>query len=93
MVYPQTYQAPVVTQPVQPSIREYRDEYGQSRAINYLIAFRDGTIRAAIAYWVDGDTLHYVTRNRQEMIVALDGVDRTFSEKLNRDQRVPFNLP
>jgi len=56
VVYPQTYPAPVVTQPVQPSIREYRDEYGLSRATNYLIAFRDGTIRAAIAYWVDGDS-------------------------------------
>ena len=92
VVYPQTYQARVVTQSVQPSMREYRDEYGQSRAINYLIAFRDGTIRAAIAYWVDGDTLHNVTRDRQELI-ALDGVDRTFSEKLNRDQRVQFHLP
>ena len=93
VVYPQTYQAPVVTQPVQPSIREYRDEYGQSRAINYLIAFRDGAIRAAIAYRVDGDTLHYVTRDHQERTVALDGVDRTFSERLNRDQRAPFHLP
>ena len=27
----------------------------------YLIAFRDHTIRAAVAYWVDGNTLHYVT--------------------------------
>jgi hypothetical protein len=93
VVYPQTYQAPVVTQPVQASMREYRDEYGQSRAINYLIAFRDGTIRAAISYWVDGDTLHYVSRDHQERTVGLDGVDRTFSEKLNRDQRVPFHLP
>jgi hypothetical protein len=92
VVYPQTYQPPVVTQPVQPSIRVYRDEYGQSREINYLIAFRDGTIRAAIAYWADGDTLHYVTRDHQERTVALDGVDRTFSEKLNRDQLVPFHL-
>lgn len=54
--------------------------------ITYLIAFRDGTIRAAIAYGADGSTLHYGTRDHQERTVALDEVDRTFSEKLNRDQ-------
>jgi len=80
VVYPQTYQAPVVTQPVQPSIREYRDEYGQSRAINYLIALRDGGILSAIAYKVDGDTLYYVTPDHQVRTAALEGVDRTFSD-------------
>jgi hypothetical protein len=75
------------------SIREYRDEYGQSRDITYLIAFKDGTIRAAVAYWADNNTLHYVTRDHQEHTVSLDQVDRSFSERLNRDQRVPFRLP
>ena len=92
VVYPQTQAAVAPSQPVRPSIQEYRDEYGQSREINYLIAFRDGTIRASIAYWVDGNTLHYVTRDHQERTVPLDSVDRSFSEKLNRDQRVPFHL-
>ena len=75
----------MVTHTVQPSIRVYRDEYGQSREINYLIAFRDGTILRRLRI--------NVTRDHQERTVALDGVDRTFSEKLNRDQGVPFHLP
>jgi hypothetical protein len=74
-------------------VREYRDEYGQSRDVTYLIAFKDGAIRAAIAYWSDGHTLHYVTRDHQEHTVPVDEVDRNFSERLNRDQRVPFRLP
>ncbi len=30
-------------------------------APRYLIAFRDHTIYSAVAYWADGDTLHYFT--------------------------------
>ena len=92
VVYPQTQAAPVVTAPARPVINEYRNEYGESREITYLIAFKDGNIRAAAAYWVDGNTLHYVTRQHQERTAPLDSVDRAFSEKLNRDQRVPFHL-
>ena len=97
-VYPQYQQqqaapAPAPQQTPRPVMHEYRDEYGQSRDVTYLIAFRDGVIRAAVAYWVDGDTLHYVTRDHQERTTPLDSIDRSFSERLNRDQRVPFHLP
>ena len=71
-------------------MRENRDEYGQSGEVVYLIAFKDGEIRAAIAYWADGNTVHYVTRDHQEHTVPMDELDRAFSERLNRDQRVPF---
>ena len=33
---------------------------------------RDGTVRAAIAYWVDGDTLHYVTTEGSHNRASLD---------------------
>jgi len=33
----------------------------------YLVAFqKDHEIRAAAAYWVDGQTLHYVTQQHEE---------------------------
>src|SRR5205085_7907483 len=32
----------------------------------YLFAFQDHTIRAAASYWVDGQTLHYVTLQHEE---------------------------
>ena len=58
----------------------------------YLIAFKDHAIHAVAAYWVDGNTLHYVTLERQEHQVSLDSVDRAMSEQLNRERRVQFSL-
>jgi hypothetical protein len=59
----------------------------------YLIAFTDGIIRPALAYWVEGDTLHYVTMDRDPKQAALSTVDRDLSERLNRERRVTFRLP
>lgn len=59
----------------------------------YLIALRDHSIAAALTYHVEGDTLVYVNRGREERRIPLDAVDRRFSEQLNRDRRVEFRLP
>jgi hypothetical protein len=85
-----------------PAIRQY-DQYGQevrpsvapgsSGSPIYLIAFNDHVIRAAAAYWVDGQTLHYVTLEHQEMQVPLNTVDRSMSLQLNTERRIPFQLP
>jgi hypothetical protein len=104
VVYPESAQAAptnVYVQRAKPVIREY-DQYGQEisppaaesgdSSPIYLIAFKDGVIRAAASYWVAGDTLHYVTLQREEKQVALTGVDRDLSLQLNRERRVPFRL-
>jgi hypothetical protein len=59
----------------------------------YLIAMTDHTILAAIAYWVDGDTLDYITQDGDQNRVSLALVDREFSRKLNSDRGVEFRLP
>jgi hypothetical protein len=59
----------------------------------YLVAFQDGVIRAALAYWVDGATLHYVDLDHVQKQVALASVDRGLSDRLNRERRVDFRLP
>lgn len=59
----------------------------------YLIAYTDHVIRAAVAYWVEGETLHYVDREHEQHDTPLSTIDRTFSEQLNRDRRVEFRLP
>ena len=78
------------------------DQYGQevrgaggSAASSpiYLIAMRDHVIRAAASYWVDGQTLHYVTLQHEERQAPLDSVDRGLSMQLNRERRVQFQLP
>ena len=92
------YPAPATSSPVivveapRSVIYENRDEYRRAQPL-YLIAFTDGVIRAAIAYWVDGSTLHYVTRERQEKTAPLGTVDQSFSELLNQDQGLNFHLP
>jgi hypothetical protein len=59
----------------------------------YLIAFNDGVIRAALAYWVDGASLHYVTLEHAQKQVALASIDRGLSERLNGERQVTFQLP
>jgi hypothetical protein len=59
----------------------------------YLLAFQDGVIRAVLAYWVDGATLHYVSMEHEQKQVPLTSVDRMLSERLNRERNVTFQLP
>jgi hypothetical protein len=59
----------------------------------YLIAFRNRDIRAAVAYWVNGNTLFYVTREHEQKQVPLDMVDRDLSNRLNQERHVAFALP
>jgi hypothetical protein len=59
----------------------------------YLFAFQDHTIRAAASYWLDGQTLHYVTLQHEERQASLDSVDRPLTLQLNRERRTPVQLP
>ena len=106
VIYPAAPPAPAPTYaaPARPAMRTY-DQYGQevapaapaaSEAAGspvYLIAAKDQVIRAAAAYWVDGRTLHYVTLQHEEKQIPLDAVDCALTLQLNRERRVPFQLP
>jgi hypothetical protein len=59
----------------------------------FLIAMKDSTIYAASAYWVEDNTLNYLTLQGNENQVSLDLVDRELSQRLNRDRSVAFGLP
>ncbi len=59
----------------------------------YLIAMKDHAIIAAVTYWVDGDTIHYITLQGDQNKASLDLVDRDFSKQLNADRRIEFKLP
>jgi hypothetical protein len=59
----------------------------------YLIAFNDGVIRAVLAYWVDGASVHYVTMEHTQKQVTLASIDRGLSERLNGERNVTFQLP
>jgi hypothetical protein len=101
VIYPSNAQ-PQYSAPVQPVTRTY-DQYGQETQSGasasaskgspiYLIATKDNVIRAAVAYWVDGNTLHYVTLQHEEKQTPLDSVDRGMTMQLNRERNVAFQL-
>jgi hypothetical protein len=64
-----------------------------SESSHYLIAFKDHTIYAATAYWVDGDTLHYFTAGNVHNQASLALVDRDFTERLNKEAGLEVKLP
>ena len=59
----------------------------------FLIAMQDHSIRPVIAYWVQGEMLHYVSIEGVLDQVSLALVDRDFSKQLNAERNVPFTLP
>jgi len=59
----------------------------------YLIAFTDHSIQAATAYKVEGDQIHWITREGQERQAPLSKVDIQFSEQINRDRHADFQIP
>jgi hypothetical protein len=63
-----------------------------SEPSHYLIAYKDHTIYAAVAYWVDGDTLHYFTSGNTHNQVSVSLVDRDLTARLNKDAGVEVKL-
>jgi hypothetical protein len=59
----------------------------------YLIAFTDNTIRAVLSYQVEGETIHWTSREHEQMSAPLATVGRRFSEQINRDRQLEFRLP
>ncbi len=58
----------------------------------YLIAYKDHTIYSAVAYYVEGDTLHYFTEGNVHNQVSISLVDRPLTEQLNRERNVDVRL-
>ena len=61
--------------------------------VMFLIAMKDHTIYPAVAYWVEGDTLNYITVQGVKNSASLDLVDREFSKQINKERKVEFGLP
>jgi hypothetical protein len=59
----------------------------------YLIEYKDHTIYSALAYWIEGDTLHYVTTENRHNQASLSLIDLDKTYKLNEDRSVPFTIP
>jgi hypothetical protein len=66
---------------------------GSASPVYFLIAMKDRAIYPAIAYWVEGDVLNYISQQGVRNQVSLDLVDRDFSTQLNKERNVDFGLP
>lgn len=91
---------------IQPQVRDYTDlpepalkvyENRKRRADEdkptiFLIAMRDGTVMQALAFWVEDDTLNYITRDSVQNRISLDRIDRDTSVTLNQERGLEFRL-
>ncbi|MBX9600575.1 MAG: hypothetical protein K2X35_06215 [Bryobacteraceae bacterium] len=59
----------------------------------YLIALNDASVLSAVAYWVEGETLNYVTPKQVINRVSLALVDRDLTQRLNGERGVELRLP
>jgi endonuclease YncB( thermonuclease family) len=62
-------------------------------APRYLLVLKDRTIYTIVAYWVDGDTLHYFTDGKTHNQISLSLIDGPQTERLNREMGIDFSLP
>jgi hypothetical protein len=69
------------------------DSEPAAESTRYLLAFKDHTIYSAVAYWADGDTLHYFTAGNTHNQASLSLIDRELTERLNRELGIDFKLP
>jgi endonuclease YncB( thermonuclease family) len=78
----------------EPPVESTGDSYATpSETAHYLLAFKDHTIYSAIAYWVDGDTLHYFTAGNTHNQASLSLIDRDLTQRLNQESGVEVKLP
>ncbi len=58
----------------------------------YLIAFKDGSLVSAYAYWIEDGNLHCVTTTNSRKQAPLGDVDIDLTERLNHERGVEFHL-
>jgi hypothetical protein len=57
-----------------------------------ILALQDGGVETAVAYWIDGNQLKYITTDRKQKQIPLAKVDAELSARLNRERGVSFSL-
>lgn len=89
-----SYQAPIPSHPAPVTSavqREIRSVHSDKPTV-YLIAMRDGTVYSAYAYWLEGDTLHYVTTKHSMNMASLSLIDTALTTQLNEERGVSVKL-
>jgi len=64
----------------------------QEQQTLYLVALRSGVIHTSREHWLEGDTLHFITRQGTRQTAALETVDLDFTRQLNAERGLSFVL-
>ena len=76
----------------QPSTQPLNEGQASGDAHTYLIAYKDHSVYTALAYWIEGHTLNYVTTSNTHNQADLSLIDVDFTTKLNQDRGMPVNF-
>lgn len=87
-----SYQAPVPSNPEPPQPAKKPVIANDDTPTVYLIALRDGTVYSAYAYWLEADTLHYITTKHSHNRASLALVDEALSAQLNNERSVDWKI-
>lgn len=59
----------------------------------YLLTLKDGTLRQAVAFWAEGDTLHFVQPDHKQENVPMSNLDRESTKRFNSERGLEIRLP
>lgn len=97
MLMPQQDSCPAMMQPppqpVQSQLHEYKWPDSGDTAAMFAIISKNGEMRSAVAVWVQGNTIHYVTKDNTSGVLALDSVDRPATDSANAARHLVLVLP
>jgi hypothetical protein len=88
-----SYQAPVPSFPEGTGSGRLRAAPSADKPTIYLIAFKDGVVYSCYAFWVEGETLHYITTKYAHNRASVELIDADVSRQLNDERGVDFALP
>ena len=92
-VRPMIMQMPPDRQPASAAPAPAAAPEPEPETTQFLIAFKDHTIYTVVAYWFDGDTLHYFTKGDKHNQAPVALLDRDLTDRLNREMGIDFKLP
>jgi hypothetical protein len=59
----------------------------------FLLALKDGTLRQSVAFWAEGDKLHYVQPDHKQDAITLTNLDRESTKRFNAERGIEIKLP
>jgi hypothetical protein len=95
VIYQSQAPATVYDVPEQPERQhsETSSPRGNGKTIYLIALYGQDNICAAQAYWVTGNTLHFVTLQGELRQTPINSINRALTFGLNRDRGVNFRLP